>query len=255
MSKYFTGLITGMLLVLGLHVYANDDWSSSKQAKYFEEMTNIAKNLKAEHGNIWYSATTNLKLQKEKLPDPVFNAPETPEDYPLLSLASADPLKELTINDIQRVCLAYINDFGDTHAFAVAIFLKPDARRDVGNILAKRDDQIHSFRLFGVEGDRFIVDAAKARRFAEKANLYPDKNTMNSSIEDDTALFELDPDMTFFFPKTAAYFGLTLAKYANGSNDLTGCTSDDNVNDATGYKEHYEYWENWQELYAKTNSE
>jgi len=187
----------------------------------------------------WTGVLTNLKLDKN-LPGPTLLGPPVADDYPLVSLSASEPLLEITRQDIQRVCLTEISS-DERNSLSVNIFLKPAARREIAKILAKRDGKLHSFLFAELEINGFVADAAKAKRFGELADLYPDPIELEQS-DDDDSWFMASPDIEFLAHKSGLYTGLLMAQYIAGKNDLKACDPRQDAQTFPGYKEHLLAW-------------
>ena len=231
MGKYFSGLLSGVLLMVAGFAFAAE---IQKKDGDFVAIVN------PDFVGLWTGILTNTKLDKN-LSGQTLLGPPVADDYPMISLSASEPLLEITREDIQRVCLTEINS-DDRNNLSVNIFLKPAVRREIAKVLNNRDGKLHSFRLANLEINGFVADAGKAKRFGELADLYPTAAELAQTADDDS-WFMASSDIEFLAHKSGLYTGLSLAKYVAGKNELKACDPKQDAQTFPGYKEHLQLWE------------
>lgn len=242
--RFFSGLICGLLASASIFALAQD------QNTEIPEIT-IPDTWNTDFAYPWSSASNNIKLQQETgVQAP---SPNEGDDYPYIDLVESTPLLQLNRLDIQSVCISPYTGEG-TPIFATSIFLTPDARQRVADLLIARGGQEVAFRWLGLTINSFVVDAQKAEAFRNNAGIYPDMEGWHETIlpsKTDEELFLLEqPDLSFSSGPSSLYMGYTMTKFLAGTNRLEACEPGINLHDIPGYTEHLEFWERSKELYS-----
>jgi|GEM_PF-5809190 len=237
--RFISGLICGLLASASILALANDDESI------------VAENWNRDWDYPWSSADGNPKLGNESVVP--FPSPNEGDDYPYLDLVESNPLLELSRNDIKSVCIfGYSGE--NTPIFSTEIFLTPDARQRVADILASKDGVEVAFRWLGIEVNAFTVDARKLEYFKEFADIYPgalDWKERTSSLENEENYAYLDlADLSFSSGPSSLYMGYYITKILSGTNELEACEHGKPPHEIPGYTEHLELWTKTKEMYA-----
>lgn len=237
--RFISGLICGLLASASILALANEGESF------------VPENWNAGWDYPWSSAHGSPKLHKET--NEPFLTPNIGDAYPLLDLAEITPLLTLNRQDIKSVCIRP-HAGEDTPAFSTEVFLTPEARNRIADILSAKDGKQVAFRLFDATITAFNVDARKIASFKENADIYPgtpewDEKYRTAKTEDEVLML-LNADLTFSSGPSNLYMGYTLTKYLTGTNELVTCEESGDPHDIPGYTEHLEYWNKTMEMAA-----
>lgn len=237
--RFIGGLISGILLTVSLLVTAQESTS-------FMDDLNI-ENWNENHAHLWPISVAGIKLNSDVADQAMAPSPNEGDDYPFLSLSTADPLLELTRQDISSVCIQGLSGGMNTQ-----IYLTPEARIKVADALEGRTGKPHSFRLLDTEITTFVTSLRKLSMFRENAENFTnpvaalalDRGTASPDLMD-----MAEPDMGFNAPPSGIYTALSLTKQLANTNELEPCDPTEDVHAIPGYTEHLEFWEKTKALY------
>lgn len=221
MKKFLLGVLSGAIVTAtSLSVFSH--------TAVQQESPDPAADWDQSVGGFPSGSQTNLNLEKDR-PDLEWNLSNIlKDDYALIQVAALDPLTDIDRRDIKSVCIQpYINSDDVLQTYSVSIMLSDDARRRIGNALAKRDNQEITFNLIGMQINSFFADAQKARLFETG---HRDEDSLQPE------------DISYSFDRSSTYTSLFYLSSLTGSAEIEGCESNFDIDAMPGYQQHKKMW-------------
>ncbi len=223
MFKFIAGLLSGFSLMFLFYVFQSSD--PLKNIEIVEQDSATSPLFDPQYAHSWSGALPNKKLGADTPLKPAI-MPDPPVGTPLLSLTLDQPQQSFSKDNIKQVCLSFAGVHQRHSPFIVHIFLKPEARRQLGSVMLAHSGKQFSFRLLDQEVNRFMASAEKAQQFIDQADLY-----------------DTQGDIQFAVQEQQSYEGLTFAMLLSPTGNLTGCSPNDTLKSIPAYESHKAYWQ------------